>query len=65
MIAECKSCKAKIVWMKTKIGKNIPVDWEEGIDKETLFDYAHMTSHFATCPNAMKHRNNETKNKTQ
>ena len=59
-IRNCRSCGAKIVWMKTKLGKTIPVDVVMGckVDdtKETIFDPDLMTSHFATCPDAKKWR---------
>lgn len=41
--ANCRSCGARVFWIKTVAGKNMPVD-PDG------------TSHFATCPNAAKHR---------
>jgi hypothetical protein len=47
------------MWMKTKAGKNIPVDYatvppDQG---QLIFDQeAGHISHFATCPNADKHR---------
>ena len=60
---KCRSCQAPIVWMKTAKQKNIPVD-VEGIDEEELdwegnqplFDPEEHTAHFATCPDADKHR---------
>ena len=57
-IEHCRSCQAPIVWMKTKLGKSMPVDateskFESG-DKE--YDPTRHVSHFATCPNAAKHR---------
>ncbi len=58
-MSTCKSCGATIVWMKTDKGKNIPVDWFEvpwGRRRPTTFDHETMVSHFATCPNADKHR---------
>lgn len=62
--AKCRSCGAEIVWMKTKLGKMMPVDVpasdgavapDEVLNAET-FDHKTMKSHFATCPNANKHR---------
>lgn len=62
-IAECKSCGAEIVWMKTKKGKNIPVDLpdeEDAMRQEVLsadlYNRDLHTTHFDTCPNAEKHR---------
>jgi hypothetical protein len=57
-LTKCRSCQAGIVWVKTKTGKNMPVDadtWTQG--DPHLFDpeLGHI-SHFATCPNADDHR---------
>lgn len=43
-ITECRSCGESIQWIRTKRGKNMPVDYPEG------------TSHFATCPDAQRWR---------
>ncbi len=56
-LATCKSCGEYIVWVKTEAGKNMPVDadsFDEGDD--LLWDPDKHISHFATCPNADKHR---------
>ncbi len=59
-MAKCRSCDADIVWLKTKAGKNMPVDADEDavVDAEAgrLFDRDEHTSHFETCPDAEKHR---------
>lgn len=67
----CKGCGAEIVWLKTRSGKNIPVDVPEmkivnGIIQNEIkheavttaveFDPSYMTSHFATCPKADRFR---------
>lgn len=58
-VPQCRSCGAFILWMKTKNGKNIPVDYATvPADQGALVfdpDVGHI-SHFATCPNADKHR---------
>ncbi len=63
--AKCRSCGAYIVWLKTKAGKTMPVDADSvddadapvGAGEKPLFDAnAGHVSHFATCPNADKHR---------
>lgn len=63
--AKCRSCEAEIRWMKTKNGKNIPVDVPSMEDGETArdavmtaeeFNGDYMIAHFATCPYAEKHR---------
>lgn len=58
--SRCKSCNAEIIWLKTKNGKDMPVD-AGSVDlpltgTPPTFDSAIMTSHFATCPNAGQHR---------
>lgn len=46
--ATCKSCSAAIFWGRTTNGKRVPVDAVPVGGK--------YISHFATCPNAEKHR---------
>lgn len=52
----CKSCSAAIIWMKTKNDKTIPVDYESVDGMELIFEPGKHVAHFATCPNANKHR---------
>lgn len=64
-LRQCKSCKANIYWLPTEKGKTMPTDadsltedekrWIES-NRELLFKFGKHTSHFATCPNARKHR---------
>lgn len=58
--SRCKSCQAEILWLKTKDGKDMPVDAGSVelplVGKPPVFDRTIMTSHFATCPNAAQHR---------
>lgn len=62
----CKSCNEKIVFLKTKNNKYIPVNWKSLLmqDKRNYLenvkvifnpDRGHI-SHFATCPNSSKFR---------
>ena len=56
-IAKCRSCGAAILWMKTKKGKNIPVNWDAKFVDDIEFNLvAGHRSHFETCPNAYEHR---------
>lgn len=48
LASKCRSCGAEIYWVKTKAGKSMPIERTASGD---------MISHFATCPNASKHRN--------
>lgn len=59
-MAECKSCKAQIIWAETDKGKKIPLDVKaekrfiiKGCVALIVDTY---TSHFATCPDADKFR---------
>jgi hypothetical protein len=57
-LTRCRSCQAGIVWLKTRSGKNMPVDAETFTQGEPAIfnpELGHI-SHFATCPNADKHR---------
>lgn len=51
LVQSCKACKEKIVWMRTKNGKTIPVNLESLKTEEVIFNpKAGMIAHFATCP---------------
>lgn len=50
-MSKCKTCKATIIWMKTRGGKLIPVDWKEEIRGQDIFDSKTMIFHFNTCSN--------------
>lgn len=57
MEKECKKCKAKIRWLKTKKGKWMPVDTDLitiiTMEGETIKGYI---PHWASCPNAEEFR---------
>lgn len=68
-MAICKGCEKEIVFIKTKLGKQMPVnveslypnekaDYEAGEDlnKKYFFDPEKHISHFADCPAAVKFR---------
>lgn len=55
-IVNCKSCSARIVWFTTAAGKNMPVDAATVDVDDTELDLSRHQSHFASCPNAAKHR---------
>ena len=55
---KCRSCGQQVIWIKTVAGKNMPfnpqlVTYRQGDGKEKIVTYI---SHFATCPNAARHR---------
>ena len=54
-ISKCRSCDADIVWTKTSIGKDVPVDPKiiKGFDKNGIYQEIRQT-HFASCPDAKK-----------
>ncbi len=66
MSSTCRSCRAPIVWGRTKAGKKVPLDppekryiarpraiFENLLDVEMVETW---TPHFATCPKADQHR---------
>lgn len=54
---QCKSCRAHIEWIRTPAGKNIPIDPARIVIIDDLGQsVAGHISHFATCPDAAKHR---------
>lgn len=55
-ITRCRSCHAKIIWFKTDAGKNMPVDADTVEPDDQDLDLSRHQSHFASCPNANKHR---------
>lgn len=62
-MSECKSCGAPIVWALTEAGKKVPLDvksekrfiLKDKVSVEVILRNTYV-SHFATCPNADKHR---------
>ena len=52
----CRSCGAEIRFLKTHSGATMPVNAETVEPGDELFDYKRHISHFATCPDAAKHR---------
>jgi len=65
-MANCRSCNAPILWIRTPGGKLTPLDAKP--EKRYVLNLTHggdvpgasleptYVSHFATCPNAAKHR---------
>ena len=64
-INKCRSCQAKILWAKTTLGANMPVDYDPEIEylwedrTPVLFEPSLMISHFSTCPQSDKWRNRD------
>jgi hypothetical protein len=55
-VLKCRSCSALIVWLRTRKGVLMPVD-AKGVDPaDEVYDREKHTSHFASCPDARKHR---------
>jgi hypothetical protein len=55
-IVRCRSCHGKIIWFKTAAGRNMPVDADTVEPGDEDLDLARHQSHFASCPNADRHR---------
>ena len=49
-ITRCKSCRARIVWLKTVAAKNIPVDADTVEPGDEVYEHGRHVSHFSTCP---------------
>jgi hypothetical protein len=56
---KCTSCRADIVWLPTTRQKAMPVDAGSFTPGDTQFDSKKHVSHFATCPNADRHRKSQ------
>ncbi len=56
-IKRCMACNARIVWLKTDRGKNIPVDADSVKPQDQVYVWGsdHVV-HFKTCPNASQFR---------
>lgn len=53
----CTSCKAPIVWVRTANGRSMPCDPEVlAVVTDTGEIARGRQSHFASCPNADRHR---------
>lgn len=55
-IVKCSSCRALVVWFKTRLGNNMPVDANTVTPIDTVLELPRHVSHFATCKNASQHR---------
>lgn len=51
-MAECKRCKAPIVWLKTAKGANMPVDAATVKEGDYFYRSDRHMPHWATCPDA-------------
>lgn len=54
-IAHCRGCRAEVVWMKTRRGKNIQVE-ADTFHHEKEFQYGRHIAHFSNCPKADEFR---------
>lgn len=58
----CRSCGAGILWVETTTGKRMPLDADSEQQRVVLGDDGKARvsrtwlSHFATCPDAARHR---------
>lgn len=55
-LSSCLTCEADIVWLRTRSGRNMPVDADSVEPGDTEFDSDRHVSHFSTCPDAGRHR---------
>jgi hypothetical protein len=57
-IRRCRSesCRARIIWLKTVDGKNMPTDADSVKPEDTEFDPKRHVSHFSTCKDPDHHR---------
>ncbi len=57
---KCRGCGQEIIFMPTKKGKSMPVDYST-YEGQTYFDPKKNTSHFATCAQAKEFRSESSK----
>jgi hypothetical protein len=57
-ITRCKStgCNAKIIWLETESGRNIPVDADTVEPEDELYEHDRHASHWGTCKSAQQFR---------
>jgi hypothetical protein len=49
-ITRCKSCRARIIWLRTDLGRNMPVDADTVDVHDEIYEHGRHVSHFSTCP---------------
>jgi len=55
-ITRCRACRARIIFLPTSTGKQMPVNADSVEPEDDEFDHAKHESHFATCKAADKFR---------
>lgn len=55
-ITRCRSCKARIIFLRTSSGKAMPVEADSVEPEDETFEAGRHESHFAKCPAASKFR---------
>lgn len=55
-LSSCRNCDADIVWLRTRSGRNMPVDADSVEPGDDEFDAGRHVSHFSTCPDAGRYR---------
>lgn len=56
-ITRCRTCNARIIFLPTAAGRNMPVDADTVEPEHQLFDVdLGHENHWATCPGADHHR---------
>ncbi len=53
---KCRGCGEYIVWLKTKNGKNMPVEPETVDHDDDEFDHTKHEAHWGNCPKADQFR---------
>jgi hypothetical protein len=56
MTIQTCTCGAKFVWLKTREGRSMPVNFSDGIKDGDIFDHKVHVSHFSNCPKAGEFR---------
>jgi hypothetical protein len=49
-VTRCRSCQARIIWLKTAAAMNMPTDADTVEPQDTVYEHGRHVSHFATCP---------------
>lgn len=55
-IVRCKTCRARIIFLPTDTGKNMPIDADSVDPDDDQYQRGKHVSHFQTCQHANQHR---------
>lgn len=55
-VKACRACERKIIFLNTRKGSKMPVDYKPDLKPDDLYSRDRHVSHFDTCPKAGEFR---------